>query len=43
MNTGELRLDKEYGYVISFTQNDFQIMDYELGGAENVIDILQNQ
>jgi len=42
-NFFELRLDKEYGYVISFTQNDFQIMDYELGGAENVIDILQNQ
>ena len=42
-NFFELRLDKEYGYVISFTQNDFTIYDYELGGQDNVINILQNQ
>ena len=42
-NFFELRLDKEYGYVISFTQNDFSIFDYELGGNDNVINILQNQ
>ena len=42
-NFFELRLDKEYGYVISFTQNDFTIFDFELGGQDNVINILQNQ
>ena len=42
-NFFELRLDKEYGYVISFTQNDFSVFDYELGGNNNVINILQNQ
>ncbi len=42
-NFFELRLDKEYGYVISFTQNDFSVFDYELGGNDNVINILQNQ
>ena len=38
-NFFELRLDKEYGYVISFTQNDFSVFDYELGGNDNVINI----
>ena len=42
-NFFELRLDKEYGYVISFSQNDFTIYDFELGGQDNVINILQNQ
>jgi len=37
----ELRLDKEYGYVISFIQNDFEVYDYELGGQDNVINIIQ--
>ena len=42
-NFFELRLDKEYGYVISFRQNDFEVFDFELGGNDNVIKILQNQ
>ena len=42
-NFFELRLDKEYGYVISFRQNDFEVFDFELGGNDNVINILQNQ
>jgi len=38
----ELRLDKEYGYIISFRQEDFEVYDYELGGQENVINIMQS-
>ena len=40
-NYFELRLDKEYGYIISFRQNDFEVYDFELGGQDNVINILQ--
>tara|TARA_Y100000114_G_C11739832_1_gene318307 strand:+ start:270 stop:1397 length:1128 start_codon:yes stop_codon:yes gene_type:complete len=38
----ELRLDKEYGYVISFIQEDFEVYDYELGGQGNEIRIYQS-
>ena len=37
----ELRLDKEYGYVLNIIQSEFEMYDFELGGAENVITIQQ--
>ena len=37
-----LVLDKEYGYLINVLQGDFEIMDYELGGSENAIVIIQS-
>ena len=37
-----LTLDKEYGYIINVLQGDFEIMDYELGGSENAIVIIQS-
>ena len=39
----ELRLNKEYGYVLNITQGDYEIIDYELGGVENAITINQIQ
>ena len=39
----ELRLDKEYGYVLNVIQSDYEIIDYELGGIENAITINQVQ
>ena len=39
----ELRLNKEYGYILNITQQDFEIIDYELGGPENAIKIYQAQ
>jgi hypothetical protein len=39
----ELRLNKEYGYVLNIQQQDFEIIDYELGGPENAIRIYQAQ
>ena len=39
----ELRLDKEYGYVLNVIQSDYEIIDYELGGIENAITINQIQ
>ena len=37
----ELRLDKEYGYVLNVIQSEFEQYDFELGGIENVINIQQ--
>ena len=37
----ELRLDKEYGYVLNIIQSEFEQYDFELGGIENVITIQQ--
>jgi hypothetical protein len=37
-----LRLDKEYGYVLNVTQGDYEIIDYEIGGVENAITIIQS-
>ena len=37
-----LVLDKEYGYYLNVLQGDFEIMDYELGGQENVVVIIQS-
>ena len=42
-NKIELRLNKEYGYVLNITQQDFEIIDYEIGGVENDITIYQAQ
>ena len=40
-NKIELRLNKEHGYVLNITQQDFEIIDYEIGGPENEITIYQ--
>ena len=37
----ELRLDKEYGYVLNVIQSEFEQYDFELGGIENAITIQQ--
>ena len=37
----ELRLDKEYGYVLNIIQGEFEQYDFELGGIENAIIIQQ--
>jgi len=37
----ELRLDKEYGYVLNIIQSEFEMYDFELGGIENAITIQQ--
>ena len=37
----ELRLDKEYGYVLNIIQSEFEQYDFELGGIENAITIHQ--
>ena len=39
----ELRLDKEYGYVINIIQGEFELIDFELGGQDNEITIEQYQ
>ena len=37
----ELRLDKEYGYIINIVQEEFEMYDFQLGGQENEISIIQ--
>ena len=39
----ELRLDKEYGYIINIVQGEFEMYDFELGGQDNDINIEQIQ
>ena len=39
----ELRLDKEYGYIINIIQGEFEMYDFELLGQDNQINILQIQ
>ena len=39
----ELRLDKEYGYIINIIQGEFEMYDFELLGQDNQIDIQQIQ
>ena len=39
----ELRLDKEYGYIINIIQGEFEMYDFELGGQDNEINIEQIQ
>jgi len=42
-NKIRLVLDKEYGYLINVLQGDYEIIDYELGGSENAIIIIQSE
>ena len=37
----ELRLDKEYGYILNIIQGEFEIYDFELLGQDNEINIQQ--
>ena len=37
----ELRLDKEYGYLLNIIQSEFEIIDFQLGGQQNEINIQQ--
>ena len=39
----ELRLDKEYGYIINIIQGEFEMYDFQLLGQDNQIDIEQIQ
>ncbi len=39
----ELRLDKENTYILNVQQQDYEIIDYTIGGQENEINILQSQ
>jgi hypothetical protein len=39
----ELRLQQENSYIMNITQGDFQVIDFELGGIESVITIIQSQ
>ena len=37
----ELRLDKEYGYILNIVQSEFEQYDFQLGGQDNAITIQQ--
>ena len=37
----ELRLDKEYGYILNIIQSEFELIDFQLGGQDNEINIQQ--
>ena len=37
----ELRLDKEYGYILNVIQGEFEQYDFQLGGQDNAITIQQ--
>ena len=39
----ELRLDKEYGYILNIIQGEFELYDFELLGQDNEINIEQYQ
>ncbi len=39
----ELRLDKEYGYILNIIQGEFEMYDFQLQGQENQINIEQYQ
>jgi hypothetical protein len=39
----ELKLQQENSYIMNITQGDFQVIDFELGGIESVINIIQSQ
>ena len=38
----EFRLEKENSYIINIVQGDFELIDFELGGTESEISIIQN-
>jgi hypothetical protein len=39
----ELRLEKENSYMMNIQMGDFQLIDFELGGIESEITIIQSQ
>jgi len=39
----ELRLDKEYGYILNIVQGEFEMYDFQLQGQDNQINIEQYQ
>ena len=39
----EFRLDKENSYVLNVIQQDYEIIDYEIGGVDNAITVYQTQ
>ena len=39
----ELKLDKEYGYILNIIQGEFEMYNFELGGQDNEITIEQIQ
>ena len=39
----ELRLEQENSYMMNIQQGDFELIDFELGGIESVITIIQSQ
>ena len=39
----ELRLEQENSYMINIQMGDFQLIDFELGGIESEITIIQSQ
>ena len=39
----ELRLDKEYGYILNIVQGEFEMYDFQIQGRENEINIEQYQ
>jgi hypothetical protein len=38
----ELRLEKANSYIMNVVQGNFELIDFELGGTESVINIIQN-
>ena len=38
----KISIDKEYGYFLNVLQGEMEIMDYELAGQENEINIIQS-
>jgi len=38
----EFRLEKENSYIMNIVQGDFELIDFELGGTESEINIIQN-
>ena len=42
-STVELRLEKENSYMMNIQQGDFELIDFELGGTESEITIIQSQ
>ena len=39
----ELRLEQENSYMMNISQGDFELIDFELGGTESEITIIQTQ
>jgi len=39
----ELRLEQENSYMMNIQMGDFQLIDFELGGIESEITIIQSQ